>query len=117
MPDGKKRWFKERRSLRINWDASVVVHRPSKEGPQFYEKTQTLAVSAHGALIALAGQVAPRQKLLVQNASSGEQQECRVVSVENDLTGPSRVAVEFVRPAPQFWRIAFPPDDWKVNGR
>jgi hypothetical protein len=115
MPDGKKRWLKERRSLRIKWDASVVVHRPPKEGPQFNERTQTLAVSAHGALIALAGQVAPKQRLLIQNTSSGEQQECRVVYVENDLTGPTKVAVEFMRPAPRFWRIAYPPADWNVE--
>jgi len=115
MPVGKKPWFKERRSLRIKWDASVVVHRPPKEGPQFNERTQTLSVSAHGALIALTGQVVPKQRLLIQNAGSGEQQECRVVSVENDLTGPTKVAVEFVRPAPCFWRIAYPPADWNVK--
>jgi hypothetical protein len=115
MPAGTRRWFTKRRSLRIKWGVPVVVHRPPKEGPQFYERTQTLAVSAHGALIALAGEVAPKQKLLVQNTSSGEQQECRVVYVEKDFTGPTKVALEFVRPAPRFWRIAFPPDDWNVN--
>jgi len=115
MPDSKNRWFKERRSLRIKWDASVVVHRPSKEGPQFNERTQTLAVSAHGALIGLTGRVVPKHRLLMQNAASGEEQECRVVYVENDPTGPTKVAVEFVQPAPRFWRIAYPPADWNVK--
>ena len=115
MPDDKGRWSNKRRSLRINWDASVVVHRPPKEGLQFYEKTQTLTVNAHGALIALTGQVAPRQRLLVQNAASGEQQECRVVYVERDLAGPTKVALEVTRPAPDDWRIAFPPDDWNLK--
>jgi hypothetical protein len=44
----------------------------------------------------------PRQKLLMQNVASGEQQECRVIHVEKDPTGPTRVAVEFTRPAPRF---------------
>lgn len=109
---GRKLWLRKRRSQRIELTISVGVHRPPKEGPQFYERTQTLGVSAHGALMALAGMVAPRQRLLLQNLASGEQQECRVVYVEEGLAGPSKVAVEFTRPAPSFWRIAYPPADW-----
>jgi len=104
--------LKGRRSQRIDLSVSVVVHRPRNEGPQFSENTKTLVVSAHGALVALKGMVAPKQRLLLQNTASGEQQECRVVSVNKDLTGPPTVAVEFAKPAPSFWRIAFPPSDW-----
>lgn len=107
-----KRWLKKRRSERINFSVPVVVHKPRKEGPQFSESTQTLGVSAHGALLALRGLVAPRQTLFVQNPATGENQECRVVYVENDPAGPPKVAVEFKRPAPRFWRIAYPPADW-----
>ncbi|HEY1470868.1 MAG TPA: hypothetical protein VGF61_17650 [Candidatus Acidoferrum sp.] len=59
--------------------------------------------------------VALKQKLLVQNMASGEQQECRVVNVEKGLTGPTKVAVEFTRAAPSFWRIAYPPADWNAS--
>jgi hypothetical protein len=107
--------LKGRRSQRIDLNVSVVVHRPPKEGPQFHEITKTLVVSAHGALVALKGMVAPKQRLFLQNTVSGEQQECRVVYVNNELTGPPTVAVEFARPAPSFWRIAFPPADWTSN--
>jgi len=94
---------------------SVVVHRPAKYGPLFYESTQTLVINVHGALIPLADKVAPKQRLLIQNVDSGEQQECRVVSVESVRMGPPRVAVEFTQPLPSFWRIAFPPDDWNAS--
>ena len=104
--------LKGRRSQRIDLSVAVVVRRPKSEGPQFYENTKTLVVSAHGALVALKGMVAPKQRLLLQNTSSGEQQECRVVSVNKDLTGPPTVAVEFSKPSPGFWRVAFPPSDW-----
>jgi hypothetical protein len=107
-----KRWLKNRRSQRIDLNVPVVVHRPSTEGRQFYESTQTLVVSAHGALVALTDMVVPRQRLLLQNRNNGEQQECRVVSVKSDHTGPPKVALEFTRPAPSFWGIAFPPADW-----
>jgi hypothetical protein len=36
----------------------------------------------------------------------------RVVRTNPDADGKTEVAVEFLRPAPEFWRIAFPPDDW-----
>ena len=84
-------------------------------GPQFSERTQTLVINAHGALIALADKVAPKERLLVQNIDTGEQQECRVVYVEKELTGPTKVAVQFTQPAPSFWRIAYPPADWTTS--
>ena len=62
--------------------------------------------------MALTDMVVPRQKLFMQNTESGEQQECRVVSVKKELTGPPKVAVEFARPAPGFWHLAFSPSDW-----
>ena len=104
--------LKTRRSQRIDLSVSVLVHRPPKESPQFYENTKTLVVNAHGAPVALKGMVAPKQRLFLQNTSSGEEQECRVVSVTKDMTGPPTVAVEFSKPSPGFWRVAFPPSDW-----
>ena len=109
------RWLKNRRSQRIELNVPVVVYRATGEGPQFYENTQTLVVNAHGALIALTDMVAPRQRLLVQNPNSGEHLECRVVSVKKEQIGPPKIAVEFTRPAPRFWHIAFPPADWTAS--
>lgn len=114
-PSVTKRWLKNRRSERIELNVSVVVYRVLGDGPQFCENTQTLVVSAHGALVGLTQFVVPRQKIHVQNPTSGEHLECRVVSVKKAVTGPPHVAVEFTRPAPSFWRLAFPPDDWKAN--
>ena len=108
----KKRWLRQRRSERIEFNVPVVVHRTAREGPQFSERTQTLRVNAHGALMTLAGLVAVKQKLLLQNIGSGEQQECRVISVEANPVGPTKVAVEFAHPSPGFWHIAYPPSDW-----
>jgi hypothetical protein len=108
------RLSKTRRSQRIEMTVPVVVYRPRGEGPQFYENTQTIVISAHGALMDLTDMVAPRQTLQMQNSESGENLECRVVSVKREQIGPPKVAVEFMQPAPSFWRIAFPPADWKA---
>lgn len=105
-------WLRKRRSQRIELNVPVVVHRPSQGGSRFYERTETLVVNAHGALIALQENVAPNQSLLMQNVDGGEQKECRVIYVRKELAGPTKVAVEFTRAAPSFWRIAYPPADW-----
>jgi len=110
-----KQCLRKRRSQRIELTVPVVVHRPPKEGPQFSERAQTLVVNAHGALMSLAERVTPEQRLLMQNIDSGEQKEWRVVYVEKEPTGPTKVAVEFTRPAPSFWRIAYPPADWTAS--
>jgi hypothetical protein len=110
-----KQWLRKWRSQRIELNVPVVVHGPPSEGPQFYERAQTLVVNAHGALMALAEKVRPKQTLLMQNLNGGELKECRVVYVEKELTGPTKVAVEFTRPAPSFWRIAYPPADWTAS--
>jgi hypothetical protein len=110
-----KRWLKNRRSQRIDLNVAVVVYRSPGQGPVFYENTQTLVVSAHGALVTLTDSVVPRQRLFVQNLGSGEHLECRVVSVKNAQIGPPQVALEFIRPAPSFWHIVFPPADWKAS--
>jgi hypothetical protein len=103
---------KKRRSQRLVLSVPVVAYRRPKQGPPFYEGTRTLVVSAHGALISLAAKVAPDQRPFLQNAVSGEEQECRIVFTEKKLIGPTEVGIEFERPAPNFWHIAFPPADW-----
>lgn len=114
-PTITKRWLKNRRSQRVELNVPVVVYRSLREGPRFYENTQTLVVSAHGALVTLTDLVAPRQRLLLQNPSSGQNLECRVIAVNKQQIGPPQVALEFLRPTPSFWQIAYPPADWNTN--
>jgi hypothetical protein len=114
-PKISKRWLKNRRSQRVELNVPVVVYRGLGQGPRFYESTHTIVVSAHGALVALTDLVAPRQRLLLQNPRSGQNLECRVITVNKQQIGPPHIALEFLRPAPRFWQIAFPPADWSVS--
>jgi hypothetical protein len=109
---GKMIRNKKRRSQRIALSVSVVAYRSQKLGLAFSEGTRTLVVNAHGALIILTAKVAVDQTLLLKNALTGEEQECRVVFTEKKLMGPTEVGIEFRQPAPNFWHIAFPPTDW-----
>jgi hypothetical protein len=114
-PVSPRRYLKNRRSQRIELNVPVVVYREHGQGPQFYESTHTLVISAHGALIPLTDMVAPRQRLRMQNRNSGENLECRVVSVKKPPLGPPTVAVEFAKATPGFWRVAYPPPDWNTS--
>jgi len=108
-PSGAER----RRSERVFLQIGIFVQGVSADGHAFREKTRTLAVNAHGALIHLAQDVRPEEQVTLTNAYTNEQQPCRVVYAK-PMTGNVRaVGVEFQKPAPKFWGIDFPPADWK----
>ena len=87
----------------------------SSEEPkaEFSEPTSTLVVNAHGALITLEAKVNQGQKLFMSSAVS-EKRACRVVHVGPTLQGRTQYGIEFAEPAPNFWHITFPPEDWSA---
>lgn len=105
-----------RRSQRVclSVDVQIRLERaPAKATP---ELTKTLIVNAHGALLLLRGPVATGDLLFMKNMKTGEEVACRVVDVSTGNAGPPEVGVEFVKPSPKFWHIAFPPSDWSARG-
>jgi hypothetical protein len=105
-----------RRSQRVILNLPVTV-RPegSSRDASFEEETQTLVVNAHGALIALANKVEKGQTLLLTNRSSNLIQLCRVTYLGSLSDGKTQIGLEFLTPAPDFWRISFPPDAWTTQ--
>jgi hypothetical protein len=67
------------------------------------EKTHTIIVNDHGALILLAAAAKTQQIIRLENLSSGEELLCRVVNLGPSLMGKTQVAVEFIMPKPGFW--------------
>jgi hypothetical protein len=67
------------------------------------EKTHTMTVNDHGALILLAATAKTDQIIRLENLSSGEELLCRVASLGPTLMGKTQVAVEFITPKPGFW--------------
>jgi hypothetical protein len=41
-----------------------------------------------------------------------EEQECHVAFLGPVRSGRAEIGVEFSAPSPNFWRVAFPPEDW-----
>jgi len=118
-PKEKQAWTAEaaspkRRSMRVLLSVPVVISGKTAKGKDFQEETRTLVVNAHGALVALAAELPMRQKVTMTNTTTSETLECIVGHVGTAQAGKTQIGLEFVAPAPLFWKIDFPPDDWVV---
>jgi hypothetical protein len=102
-----------RRSQRVLLAVPVAVYGHDSDGQPFQEATTTTVVNAHGALITLSVQVRRGQKLMLTNRVTEEDQECIVAYLGKSQSGKPEIGVEFTHPAPGFWRIDFPPADWR----
>jgi hypothetical protein len=109
--------MQHRRSHRVMLSIAIVISGDRLKGQRFSEETFTSVVNAHGALILLAEEVMRGQLVSIRNVKSGDELRGEVVDVGESVaaTGKCEVAIEFLEPAPRFWRIAFPPEDWSIR--
>jgi hypothetical protein len=113
----KQNWISDpgrRRSMRVLLSVPILVRGKTAKNEEFSEKTRTLVVNAHGALISLAAPVVANQKIFVSNNATQQTQECLIVYLGNTQSGKAQMGVEFLSPSPAFWQIDFPPEDWVV---
>jgi hypothetical protein len=101
-----------RRSQRVLLRLPILVIARGPDKQHISENAFTTNVNAHGALILMSMRVEVGQKILFRNTESFEEQFVRVIHVTPAAEGKIEVGVEFLKPAPKFWRISFPPDDW-----
>ncbi len=101
-----------RRSQRVLMQVAVRVYGSDAQGKTFSEETETLAISAHGALVLLEARLTSGAKIQVQHKKTQEEQECHVVFLGPARAGKAEVGLEFTSARPAFWRVAFPPEDW-----
>lgn len=110
---GELRPEQRRRSKRVKARIAVVVR--SQEKRTHSEKTHTLMVNAHGALLLLAMTVSVDKFVVLENPGTGQELLCRVTHVGTHFMGKAQVGVEFIKPAPEFWGISPRPEDWSSN--
>lgn len=101
-----------RRSQRVLMTLPVRVSGQTGTAPPFAEEAHTLAISAHGALIALGAPVYRGQRLTLSNMQTKDALECVVAHIDRFQGQQIQVGVEFMLPNPTFWHVAFPPKDW-----
>ncbi len=101
-----------RRSQRLFLQIRIVVEGKAPGKPAFEEKTRTIIVNAHGALVELGAAVEQGQTLVLKNSLTNEKQASIVKLVSAGEGRNFNVAVEFATPNPGFWGVNFPPEDW-----
>ena len=104
-----------RRSQRVILSVPISVTGDGPKG-KFTEETKTLVVNEHGALITLAAKVMQGQPLELKSPTNPEEQSCKVVYIGPTVQGQTQVGIEFMKPAPHFWHVSFPPENWTPVG-
>lgn len=111
MPSPDANPVNRRRSERVMLQVPVTVMTETHEREQVMEETQTLVVNAHGGLLKLKMEVLAGQPFVLVNPR-GVQEQCHVVRIDQPSPDYFAVAFEFDEPAPMFWPVSFPPEDW-----
>jgi hypothetical protein len=101
-----------RRSQRVLMKIPVRLSVQAGAASLSEEETHTLAVSAHGALLAVSAPLYRGQRLTLSNVQTKGALECVVVYVDRFPGEQMKVGVEFLLPNPTFWHVVFPPKDW-----
>jgi hypothetical protein len=105
--DGARRLTDRRRSKRLEVLRPVFVSGYRTDAEPFFEETISLQVSAHGGLLVLATGVRVGQELLLAtDRTQAPFQSCRVARLGSSTSLRTVVAVEFARPAAEFWQAS-----------
>lgn len=105
-----------RRSQRIALAVKVqVVARNGRGDELFKERTQTVSVSPHGAMVVVSSKVDKGQQLVLRNLRTEAEMECTAVYVSKATNDQYEVGLSFVMPNRAFWGVVFPPVDWTVR--
>ena len=103
-----------RRSGRVTLRVPLRIYEPGSNKRFLVEEAFALKVSLWGGLVALRVAVNREQKLFLVNQATGETAESKVAYLgPMQLSGRRLrlVAIEFLKPSPGFWGLAFPTVD------
>jgi hypothetical protein len=105
---GEERRRSQRVIVRIPVSLKITI-----AGKTVSASATTVSVNDHGAMLLCSRTFAPDTTLEVQNDRTGEKMNCRVTRTPIENTDGYLIPVEFATASPNFWRISFPPQDWK----
>jgi hypothetical protein len=103
-----------RRSQRVLLRVPAIIHVALQGKPVTLGAT-TLSVNAHGAMVVVNENLVAETRLILEHNSTKERMACRVVRPPRDTPEGYQTAIEFDSPCPDFWKIAFPPVNWRAD--
>lgn len=101
-----------KRSQRVLLRVRASVHLALK-GQATTLEASTVSVNPQGALVLLKQSLPAETRLILEHASTKEKIACRVTRLGKEMPEGFHVPVEFDAPSPGFWKIVFPPSDWR----
>ena len=105
---GEERRRSQRVMVRVPVTLQFIV-----AGKPVIAKAATDSVNDHGAMLQCIRAFPAETILELKNERTGDMLPCRVTRTPVENTGGYLIPIEFSAPAPDFWRISFPPRDWK----
>lgn len=110
-PGGSSEYGPERRKNHRVQIAMAVIIKGQAGGKAFEESTQTVVVNLNGCLVRLKAVVGRNQELTMTNGATDETEVVRVSYIGRKDGDKTEIGLGFVKPAPKFWRISFPPEN------
>jgi TonB family protein len=93
----------------VTVNGARTVEGSDKREP-FSEKSATVLVFGHGAVIRVSALLAPGQLVFLTNEKTKKEVVCQVVKSKTDGNAVGYVELRFTEPAPGFWGMRFPSD-------
>jgi len=101
-----------RRDQRVLLRIRALIH-VAIQGPATTLEAATLSVNPKGAVVVIQQNLPPETRLVLEHSGTKERAACKVVRPAKEMPEGFHTAVEFDPPVANFWRIAFPPTNWR----
>ncbi len=103
-----------RRGQRVMLRVKVKIH-VAVQGKATTFETATMSVSPFGALVAMQRSLGADTRLVLEHTGTRERVACKIARPPREMPDGFHTALEFDSPSGDFWKIAFPPADWRAE--
>jgi hypothetical protein len=106
-----------RRTQRVLLRVKANIHLAQQQGQAKSFEVATLSVNPHGAVIVMDQNLPIDTRVVLEHSGTKERIACKVARPAKQMTEGYHVPLEFDTPAPGFWKIDFPPSDWRPENQ
>jgi len=103
-----------RRTQRVLLRVRASIH-VALQGQAKTFDVATLSVNPHGAVVVMNQSLPADTRVVLEHAGTKERVSCKVAKPPRPMAEGYHVPLEFDPPAPAFWKIDFPPSDWRPD--
>jgi hypothetical protein len=103
-----------RRTQRVLLRVRASIH-VALQGQSKTFDVATLSVNPHGAVVVMNQNLPAETRVVLEHASTKERVTCKVARPPRHMAEGYHIPLEFDSPAPAFWKIDFPPSDWRPD--